>query len=70
MKLDIKEKVELPDGITATYERNIMTVKGPKGEASKTMHDPLITIKSEGNTINISCKKATKRQIRSSTKNR
>ncbi len=64
MKLDIKETETLPEGVTATYQDKIMTIKGPKGEVARLLRDPMVKIESKDNTITISCKKATKREKR------
>jgi len=51
MKLDIIETSELPNGVTATEG---ITIKGPKGEVTKKLRDPQITITVETNKITIS----------------
>lgn len=61
-KLD--DNTDLPNGITATLLDGMVTVKGPKGEISKSMKDPLIMIKVNGNVFSISATKDTKRQKR------
>ena len=60
----IKETVTLPNGVTATISDGTLTVKGPKGDVSRSMKDPQITIKLQDNTITMSSKKDTKRQKR------
>ncbi len=45
--------IEIPAGVTVSYENHTMTVKGPKGELSRTLHQDMeITI--DGNIITVS----------------
>ena len=48
-----KKPIEIPSGVTVTLDNNHVTVKGPKGELSRTFHAD-IEIKVEDNVINIS----------------
>ncbi|MCM3666928.1 50S ribosomal protein L6 [Mesobacillus subterraneus] len=48
-----KKPIEIPAGVTVTLDNNNVTVKGPKGELSRTFHAD-IEIKVEDNVINIS----------------
>ncbi|GAE46807.1 LSU ribosomal protein L6p [Mesobacillus boroniphilus JCM 21738] len=48
-----KKPIEIPAGVTVTLDNNHVTVKGPKGELSRTFHSD-IEIKVEENVINIS----------------
>ncbi|WP_079504256.1 50S ribosomal protein L6 [Mesobacillus jeotgali] len=48
-----KKPIEIPAGVTVTLDNNQVTVKGPKGELSRTFHSD-IEIKVEENVINIS----------------
>lgn len=48
-----KKPIEIPAGVTVTLDNNLVTVKGPKGELSRTFHSD-IEIKIEENVINIS----------------
>jgi len=50
---EVKEQINLPDGVTATLENNILTIKGEKGELSRTFSHPKINIKMNGNVIEI-----------------
>ena len=44
--------IEIPAGVTVTYDNHHMNVKGPKGELSRDLHpDMIITV--EGNTITV-----------------
>ena len=47
-----KKPIEIPTGVTVTLDNNHVTVKGPKGELSRTFHAD-IEIKIEDNVINI-----------------
>jgi len=50
---EVKEQIELPEGVTATFENNVLTIKGEKGEISRTFSHPKITVKLNGNNIEI-----------------
>ena len=50
-----KIPVKVPEKITVTIEQNIITIKGPKGELSKTIPDS-ININQESDTIKVSPK--------------
>jgi large subunit ribosomal protein L6 len=45
-----KKPIEVPGGVTIDVKENVVTVKGPKGELTRTF-SPEITIKKEENTI-------------------
>ncbi|GMB10016.1 50S ribosomal protein L6 [Thermolongibacillus altinsuensis] len=47
-----KKPLEIPAGVTVTVNGNIVTVKGPKGELTRTFH-PDMTIKLEGNVLTV-----------------
>ncbi|OZI13166.1 50S ribosomal protein L6 [Bacillaceae bacterium SAS-127] len=47
-----KKPIELPEGVTVTNDNNTVTVKGPKGELTRTFHKDM-KIEIEGNVINI-----------------
>jgi large subunit ribosomal protein L6 len=48
-----KKPIEIPAGVTVTLNSNVVTVKGPKGELTRTFN-PDIEIKVEENIINVS----------------
>ncbi|WML55562.1 50S ribosomal protein L6 [Neobacillus sp. PS3-12] len=48
-----KKPIEIPTGVTVTLNGNVVTVKGPKGELTRTFN-PDIEIKVEENIINVS----------------
>ena len=48
-----KKPIEIPAGVTLTLNGNVVTVKGPKGELTRTFN-PDIEIKVEENIINVS----------------
>jgi len=60
----INETIELPGGISATVDLNTVTVKGAKGEVTRTLNDPLVSVKVEGNKITIVTSRDTKRERR------
>ncbi|MBW2970219.1 50S ribosomal protein L6 [Candidatus Woesearchaeota archaeon] len=60
----MQEEIQTPNEVTATAKDNTITIKGPKGEVQRTLKEPSIKLKTENNTIKITCKKGTKRQKR------
>ncbi|MBA2873133.1 large subunit ribosomal protein L6 [Anoxybacillus calidus] len=48
-----KKPLEIPAGVTVTVNGNTVTVKGPKGELTRTFH-PDMTIKLEDNVLTVS----------------
>ena len=62
MKKEISETIEIPQGVSISYDSINLLVKGPKGEVKRTFVDPQIKIKVENNKLNINCKKSTKRE--------
>jgi large subunit ribosomal protein L6 len=48
-----KKPIEIPSGVTVTVNKNTVTVKGPKGELTRTFH-PDMEIKLEDNVLTVS----------------
>lgn len=42
-KLKKRNEVNIPEGVSLKIERNVVTVNGPKGEASKALADPRLS---------------------------
>ena len=53
---EIKEKITIPDGVTANIENDTITIKGAKGEINKVFSNPKIKLAINGNIIEISSK--------------
>jgi len=54
MKIEeMNEQIEIPEGVTATYENDIMTIKGEKGELTRTFSHPKVNIKVDKNNIEL-----------------
>ncbi len=64
MKMDIQESIEIPEGITATYENGILTVKGSSGEVQRKLRQPRISIAVKDGSIVFEAKQATQREKR------
>jgi len=62
MRQNVKEELKTPAGITISVSQGIVTVKGPKGEISKTMNYPRIDIKPEAEKISVGSMNATRRE--------
>ncbi len=59
---EIKIKIEIPDGITANYENECMTIKGEKGELSRIFSHPKININVNGNLIEVTSKNVLRKE--------
>lgn len=59
---DLKEQITIPEGVTATLENNVITIKGEKGELSRTFLHPKISIKINGNIIEIHSKNVRRKE--------
>ena len=55
-------EVPLTEGVTAEYVDNSLTVKGPKGEVSKILKYPQVSLSVENNEVKIETKRLTQRQ--------
>lgn len=64
MKANINETLTLPTGVTATLADRKVTIKGPKGELSRELNEPAVDLKATATTITLTCKKATKKELR------
>jgi len=53
------KQIVLPEGVSATVNGSTVTVKGPKGELTKTF-EPLVNINLEGNVLTFSAKDSSK----------
>lgn len=53
---EVKEKIILTEGVTAKFENNTLTIKGEKGENSRVFYHPKISIKLNGNVIELNSK--------------
>ena len=59
---EIKELITPPENVEFTVDKNIVTVKGLKGELSKNLTYPKISITLKNNTIEIACSDKPKRK--------
>jgi len=60
-KLEITEKITIPDDLQFTLENNVITIKGEKGQLTKDFTHPQITLKANGRVIEITSKTARKK---------
>lgn len=51
----VNDVVEVPDKVQVTVDGPVVKVKGPKGEVSRRLHDPRVTIAKKGNDVVVSC---------------
>ena len=61
---ELKEELEIPQGVTATVNGTMITVKGPKGEHSRNVGTKRIVISLTGNKVVLATKQATKNDKR------
>ena len=59
---ELKEQIKIPDGVSATLDNNIITIKGEKGEISRTFSHPKINIKINENIIDINSKNVRRKE--------
>ena len=59
---EIREKIEIPNGVEITIEEKAVHVKGEKGSLSKMLSHPKIDITVKNNIVEISCTKFPKRK--------
>ncbi len=62
MKGEIRKEIELPAGVAAVLERNILTVQGPKGSVQRNYLYPGVVVCVEPGRIVLSVAKGTKRE--------
>jgi large subunit ribosomal protein L6 len=51
----VKDEIEVPDKVQVTVDGPTVKVKGPKGEVSRRLRDPRVTIVKKGNNVVVSC---------------
>lgn len=64
MKTKIEEKIIIPEGITCSYQNQILNCKKDSVELSRRINIPKVRIKIEDNSIIFQCNKANKKEIK------
>ena len=59
---EVKEQIAVPDGVTATLENGVLTIKGEKGELSRVFSHPKIDVKIDNNVIEIRSKNVKRKE--------
>ena len=59
---EIKTQIKIPEGLTATIDNDIITIKGEKGELSRTFSHPRVKININGDTIEVSGKNVIRKE--------
>ena len=63
MKLEkLEKRVELPEGVTASLNGKVLTVKGPGAELIEEFPSKRVQMKAEGNMIFVAAEQVTKRE--------
>lgn len=65
MKIELmQEELELPEGVSVTFEGMNVVVKGPKGEVTRMLFSKQVEMKVDSNRVQFTARKATKREKR------
>ncbi len=56
------EVVELPEGVSVSFDGKNVTVKGPKGEVTRKLYSPMVEFRADGNKVEIIIKKMRKKE--------
>ncbi|UCH88980.1 MAG: 50S ribosomal protein L6 [Thermoplasmata archaeon] len=59
---EINTEVKLPQGVSAEYKANLLTIKGTKGELKRIFKHPRLNLNLKGNTIKLSCRLPNRRE--------
>jgi len=59
---EMKESIDIPEGVEIKIENGLVSAKGPKGECSKNLFNPKINIEVKDGKVEITAKNATKKQ--------
>jgi large subunit ribosomal protein L6 len=59
---EVKEEIKLPEGVTATLENDILTIKGEKGELSRIFLHPKINMSLNNNIVEIQSKNVRRKE--------
>ena len=62
MKIEITEKLRIPEGVTVDIGAHSINAKGPKGENSRKIFHPRVKIEQKDDFIILNAKKATKNE--------
>src|SRR3989344_2245830 len=62
MKLDIIEKLKIPDKVALEIDNHTVKVKGSKGSNEKKIFHPRVKIEKKDNSLILTAKKATKKE--------
>lgn len=62
MATELKEEIALKEGVTAQIEKNMVTIKGEKGELNRLFSHPTISLQLKDNSIHIHCKNPRRKQ--------
>jgi large subunit ribosomal protein L6 len=64
MKQDIREELEIPQGITIQLVEGVFSITAAKGEVKKKLHSPKIKVGLQNNLVVFEAKKGTQREKR------
>jgi len=58
---EVKEQITIPEGVTASFEQDTLTIKGEKGEISRVFSYPKINLSVNSNIVEITSKNVRKK---------
>jgi large subunit ribosomal protein L6 len=61
---ELTQTIEIVEGVKVTAEARRITAKGPAGEVQRTIADPRISVRVEGNNVEVKTAGSTKRELR------
>ena len=59
---EVKEQITIPEGVTASFEQDTLTIKGEKGEISRVFSYPKINLSVNSNIVEIASKNVRKKE--------
>jgi large subunit ribosomal protein L6 len=62
MKINLLERIAIPEGVEVLLEKKLLKVKGKAGECLRKIEEPMLRIAVEGKEVVIKADKATKRE--------
>ncbi len=62
MKADLSYSIQVPEGVTVSFNNGMINVKGTKGDVERKLLHPAIEVKVEGSEVILETKAASKRE--------
>jgi large subunit ribosomal protein L6 len=65
MKTKVEEKIAIPEGVTCSYENNLLECKKDSKELSRKLEIPKVEVKVDSKEVTLICPKASKKEMKS-----